>query len=286
MPALLNAPFTAALASAAIFVLLSVLGFHGLFLMFSAIPLLYIGYSLPFAPVIISAAITGAILLLFNPFSSLFYIAAIAVPCFFVLAHVMRGHCIIAAIADIGGYAIVSFSLIHLAVLDQGGIPAILSNAFDLSTMVLDPKLLEQLSWLVSNGSYLLIGMIVWWAVMFLLFSLWLLAALQKNTKIIIFRPLSPTSLPKWSFAVLILAIGVGFTAPENIRFLGLLAFVIMLLPYFFLGVMNTPLKKAMEAGSGWSLIISVVMMVLAWPAMMIATLGVMKHTQQLIIKE
>ena len=287
MPQLLKTPITAGITSAMLFVLLSMLGFNSLFLMFSAIPLFYIGYSLPFAPTVIAGAVASFILLLFNPYSSLFYIAAIAVPCFFILAHRLRTDSLIPAMAELCGYAMVLASTVQLATIDQGGIPGGISKAFDLSQAeAIDPKLALQMQWLMGEGSYLLIGMIAWWAVMFLILSMWLTTKLPKGRDNQSVGQFSTIDLPAWPLVTLLLSIGIGFLAPDNIRFLGLLGFVIMLLPYVFVGAMNTPLKKALGAGLGWALVTSVCIMVLAWPAIFVAAFGVLKHTQQLIMKE
>lgn len=287
MPQAIRPLIIAGLASAGLFVLLSLLGFTGLFLIFSSLPLLYIGYTHPFTPAMITAAIASFILLLFSPISSLFYIITIAVPSLFILAHWTRGHSLIAPITDICAYMIILITGLQWSMVSSGGIQHWLSEAFKrVSFEDMDPAIVNQLSWLSGDGSYLLIGMAAWWSVIFLLTAIWLLGKLQKHPLKPASGYFSPQDLPAWLLPGLIAAIATSFLGSENLRFLGLFAFVIMLLPYVFVGAMYTPLKKALEHSLGWSLVICVLMAVLAWPAIIVATLGVFKHTKQLIIKE
>lgn len=288
MPTLLKPPITAAAASAAIFILLGMLGFNSLFLIVSVVPLLYLGRIQPFAPLLMAAAMTSFILLLLNPVSSLFYITFMAVPVFFIMAHYQRGAAFSDAITDICAYMIVALAMVQLSMYGTGGIQGWIGEQFDLKTLEgIEPALAGQVHWLLQEGSYLMIGMMVWWSVLFLLAASWITDMLAKHlpnpphhAPIVYFTRDQP---PIWLFGAMLTAIGAGFLATENLRFLGLLSFVIILLPYFFLGAMYTPLQKVLGKSVGWSLVLSIVMMVLAWPAIFMAAFGVFKHTQMLL---
>ena len=282
-------PVSAGITSAAIFVLLNILGISSLFLILSIIPLLCLGYVSTFDKLLPATAIASGILLLFNPISSLFFISSIAVPALFLIARQKRGFTVMHAITDICTYALVVLTLVHLTSLEAGGIANWISSRFDFSTIDhLDPALLTQIQWLSNQGSYLLVGMMVWWGVIFVLIAVWLTEKLLKNTNdalpaVPTIRYFSAQATSIWLLPGLILSIAIGFLAPENIRFLGLLSFVIILLPYFFFGAMYTPLKQMLERSLGWSLVITMVLLVLAWPALLIVLVGVYKHAHAII---
>ena len=282
-------PTNAGITSAAIFVLLNLLGISSLFLILSIIPLLCLGYVSTFNKLVPATAIGSGVLLLFNPISSLFFISSIAVPALFLVAHQKRGHTVMHAITDICAYALVALAMIHMFSLETGGLPGWINDRFDFSTIDhLDPALLTQIEWLSAEGSYLLVGMMIWWGVIFMLIAIGLTEKLLKNmTKTLpetpTIRYFSAQATSIWLLPGLILSIATGFLAPENIRFVGLLSFVIILLPYFFSGAMYTPLKQMLERSLSWSLVITAVLLVLAWPALLIVLVGVYKHARALL---
>lgn len=288
MPSLLRQPITFGIASAAMFLLLNMLGFNSLFLILSAIPLLYFGQIAPFTSLVLSGAIASGALLLLSAASSLFYLALILLPSLLLVAHLSRGHSLLHGLADCAGYAIIGVSAMNLSLRDQGGIAGWLAERFNTQEFAtIDPSLAEQMHWLSTSGSFLLVSIASWWAAIFLLIACWLTVKLLARAGQPSFLTNSDNiwegAPPTWLLGALILSIGIGMMAPENIKFLGTTSFIIILLPYFFYGAIHTPLSKALKAGFGWSLVVSVVLMILAWPAFIIAAVGVFKHTYTVV---
>lgn len=277
----------AAFATTAMLMLLATIEVSVLSFVFSAIPMIYFAFSAPFAALALAINFTCLMLIgISNPLC-LFFLSAIAVPTLFFTAHMKRGHTVGYMLCDIALYTAILIGAIQWMLLDQGGIPAIIAQAFSAKDLaMIDPELAKQIIWLSGNGSFLLVSAASWWGILLFYAAAWVACSIRewrmkddarRFVKLQAFQP--PAAL---LYGLILCAI-ISLLPDADSRFLSTCGFVIILLPYCFSGAMYTPLRGWRGMQTGWMFPVFILFMALAWPAAILCAIGVWKHAEALL---
>jgi hypothetical protein len=286
LPLILPA-FGAALASVTILLFFSAIHASVVFFTFAAIPLLFFGLRSSLDLFALSLGFAAILLLGFSSGLCLFFITIIAVPSLFFVLHIKHDHSIGWIVSDIALYALVLLAGVQWMLLDSGGIASIINTAFSMKEMsAVDPEMALQLTWLSKEGSFLLVGAAVWWAILLFYASAWLsckLADHRLKTNFLNLAHITPFYPPIELLFALILCSILSLMPSENLAFIGKTGFVIILLPYCLSGAMYTPLRKWRGMQTGWIFLVIFLVMLFTWLAVLCATIGVWKHTEAVL---
>ncbi len=277
----------AACATVATLVLFSALQLSMAFFIFSAIPLITLGLRYPIAALALSIGIASLVLVGLSSTLCLFFLAVIAVPSLFFIARIRQQHPIGWLLSDLAIYAFVLLAAIQLMLADQGGLASLVKSGLDTRQMdAVDPQMAAQLAWLGGNGSFLLVGAGAWWAILLFYAAAWCACKLVDHRFKTHYLPLTqliPYYPPIELLLGLLLSGILSLIGTESLAFIGKIGFVIILLPYCLSGAMYTPLRKWRGMQTGWMFLVIFLLMVFTWLAVILATIGVWKHTEAVL---
>ncbi len=286
----------AAASSAVLFFAVFALGLGFLFLQLPTLPLLMLGLSRGFQPLL--AAVGGAGLLIAAIGSSsafLVYISALAVPVLLFapaaltldrdgsMAWQKTG----ALLTDITLYMGLVFLFVEAHLFPTGGVQASMENAFRRGVETLDPSMQSAILDMAAGSTFFMLGVAVWWWVLLFYAHAWAANRLlaRKNTAVRRSLALEPFSLPAWHLALLGAAALLA-SSGGTIAFAAKVLLIIFLLPYFLLGasVAARAVKEWPNSGF-WLFMLYAVSLALFWPALGLAGFGVLRQCRELTAK-
>lgn len=278
----------AGFASAALLLCLSLLQPNIMLGVFCIVPVLYLGMKANLQHAALSLCVASALLLGFSSHLAMFYLLVVAVPALLVLASIRAYRPVVSVLSEVVLYAMLLAALLQFRTQESGGIQGAMQDAFDTRALdMVDPAMVEQLSWMMHEVSFLFIGLGVWFVCLLLYASLWICSALLRNSSINMapFIRMDTSNPPQWVGIGLIILCLFSMLLGDFYAYLAKLNFVIILLPYVFSGAMYTPLRKWQGMQSGWSVLVYTLAFLLTWPAVIFAFIGVLKHLQAILKK-
>lgn len=223
--------------------------------------------------------------------TTLFFLALIGIPTLLIApaASPVAPRPVGVVLTDVAVYVALVFAGILLHFAPQGGIQPILAEQLHASFADADAPMLEAIDKLTGTLAYMILAASAWWWVLLLYahaaLANWLLKRQGKAV-----RPtlaLAPFPLPLWLLGALALA-GVGSLAGgEGLAFTAKTLLLILLLPYFLLGIALVQVK--ISAWPSRNLLLFVLYfstLSLVWPALIIAAVGVWQQCRAVATAE
>lgn len=292
-------PLITALASAGIFLVVLILQLDFFFMFLSTLPLFSVGLSKD-PKIILKASILAAapiIMLTSSLFPAILFLLIFAFPCWY-MCHTLRKYYKVNFGSNVPtlrlwypvGLSLVSMALygcVLLAVItayfatQNTNLPQELTHIIqnEINNLSKDYEIKLRMS--PQNLPFILCGFLTWVWAMLLLAHAWFVnnALVRKN---IAKRPhltITPFFIPYWLLALMSISALASLIGGESMRFLGKSTLLILLLPYFFLGISMLHEKIRDWPNKGFFMFfIYLSMIVFLWPALVVAAAGLFHH--------
>lgn len=279
----------ALIATLILYVSLSLLNISAVFLVFSATPLMALGLSGQLKSMLIASTICAFLLLFLDPAATILFITYLALPTILLCPQLLlkrngTWYPVGLALTDLAIYTALCFLALEFSLTDSGGILGAISTMMEQAGDKLDPEVIAHMGWLVDNGQYILISIAVWWSVLifYLALSLSNIFLVSRNLNLRPNLALQPFLPPLWILGLLVACAGFGMITQETPQFIARTLFLIFLLPYFLSGAMYSPLRTPNGGRRLWLFLVYFFTLMLAWPALIIAGVGIWQHCKLL----